>query len=103
MIYYRVVNSELEDWEKADKFDTKSIIYDEWIIDIPKIINLIAIYDNDNSEILRKFFEQIFKNPKYEDDLKSCIQMIQEKFLSQIYQDIKTIKNRDNMDTVVTD
>lgn len=103
VIYYRIVNSELEDWEKAEKFETQNIMYDEWIIDIPKIIDLISIYGADNSEILRQLFNQVMKIEKYEADVRDCIQQISEKLLNQIVQDFKSIKNRDTMDDIITD
>lgn len=74
VIYHRIAcESEPEE---------KQVIYDEWILDVPKMINMLDIYAESHTgavkEILRAMFEEV---ESYEDDISEFIKLLNEKAL----------------------
>ncbi|GAB6033363.1 hypothetical protein CHUAL_013128 [Chamberlinius hualienensis] len=52
-----------------------NLIYDNFVFDIPKIIDLCAIYGLSNKDLLKKMVENIFENQKcYFNDLKIAVE-----------------------------
>lgn len=37
------------------------MIYDEWLVDLPKILDIVAIYGDSNPEIIKSLVETAFK------------------------------------------
>lgn len=56
------------------------LIYDKYLFDIPKIMDLCTLYDNDtNRAILQKAISNLFKHqPEYNEDLENTVATIME-------------------------
>ena len=53
------------------------IIYEHFLFDIPKLLDLCALYGGANKALLGKMVGNVFeRQPKYQDDLQTCIQSI---------------------------
>uniref|UniRef100_A0A915IFW7 CUE domain-containing protein n=1 Tax=Romanomermis culicivorax TaxID=13658 RepID=A0A915IFW7_ROMCU len=47
------------------------LIYDNYLLDVPRIIDTCSLYGEDNERLVRKMVESVFKcQPKYYDDLR---------------------------------
>jgi len=67
----------IEDADKAKEFDCYGIIYDYWLVDIPKLMDLLMIYRFNNDHRLRIWINQIdSRNKEYKDDFKNYIDMV---------------------------
>ncbi|XP_074652104.1 activating signal cointegrator 1 complex subunit 2-like isoform X2 [Tubulanus polymorphus] len=63
------------------------IIYENFIFDIPKLMDLCALYKNGNIALLSKMIENIFnQQPKYYDDLRAIVPTLFQVFASVIEQ-----------------
>ena len=51
-IYVYIMSSDTENPKLFEEYNVAKIIYDEWIIDIPKILDIMAIYSESNPEIV---------------------------------------------------
>ena len=66
-----------EDSEKTRDFDCYRIIYDLWLVDIPKLMDLIMIYRFSNDQILKGWITEIdLRNSSYKDDFKNYIDTV---------------------------
>lgn len=46
------------------------VLYDRWVLDVPKLLDLAAIYGPDNAKLLQQLLQQVFKvQPQYARDL----------------------------------
>lgn len=46
------------------------ILYDRWLLDVPKLLDLAAIYGSDNAKLLQQLLQQVFKvQPQYARDV----------------------------------
>lgn len=71
------------------------ILYDKYLITVPMIFDLIAIYGHENANILRRLIETILKiQPKYRNDLKDGLN-----FLATTFNTIQEKVNENNPDT----
>ena len=53
------------------------IIYEHFLFDIPKLLDLCVLYEGANKPLLSKMVGNVFeRQPKYQDDLRTCIQSI---------------------------
>ena len=75
MVYYRLVLPDLEAGVQAnERADT---LYRHWIVDIPKILDVCAVYGDTNQDLVSKFVQNTFKlQPKYGDDLEQSLKML---------------------------
>jgi len=70
------------------------LVYDEFLIDTAKLLDLCAIYGKSNSEIVRQIVFGIFENEqRYYDDLLESITMISKQFNKLINEVHVTIEN----------
>lgn len=62
---------------KDDFFDSTvfgSILYDNFILDIPKIIDLCSLFGPSNEKLLVKMVENVFKHqPQYLGDVEAAV------------------------------
>lgn len=76
-IYHRIVCES----RKAEK----QIIYDEWLLDIPKILNFIdifgTVYPKTVKEILQTLFNEI---PNYRDDVFDFVDIIRKDLIDML-------------------
>ena len=55
------------------------MIYDNYIFDVPRLLDICSLYAVNNKELLTKMVGNIFKQqPAYNHDLQHAIQSIQE-------------------------
>ena len=71
----------LTQWFPQEHFFTPEtygdIIYEHFLFDIPKLLDLCALYGGANKALLGKMVGNVFeRQPKYQDDLQTCIQSI---------------------------
>ena len=53
------------------------IIYENFIFDVPKLMDLCVLYGASNGPLLTKMIENIFKNqPRYNEDLQAVVPTI---------------------------
>ena len=103
-IYYRITHAMDENAAKYEAFKIPQIIYDEWIIDIPKLIDFINIYGESNPEIVKEVVNKSFFmiEDLYEDLDRIVKQQIPSEILDRAYKDMMIIKNRDKGEIVLT-
>ena len=66
-----------EDKDKAISFDCYGIIYNQWLLDLPKIFDLIMIYKNENHLKIIEWLNEIDKrNSDYYSDFKESIEIV---------------------------
>ena len=71
----------LTKWFTQEHFFTPEtygdIIYEHFLFDIPKLLDLCVLYGGANKALLGKMVGNVFeRQPKYQDDLQTCIQSI---------------------------
>lgn len=65
----------------------QKIIYDNWIFDMAKLIDMAAIYSRSNQETVRKLIENVFENDKrFVQDFKEGIDLMLN-LLKKLYKD----------------
>lgn len=75
--YDRILMCYVEDSDKAKEFNCYGIIYDFWLVDIPKIMDLLMIYRFQNDQKLKGWINQMdLRNKEYKDDFKNYIDMV---------------------------
>jgi activating signal cointegrator complex subunit 2 len=53
------------------------ILYENFLFDIPKLMDLCVLYGADNKQLMTKMINNIFtQQPKYADDLKASLPTI---------------------------
>lgn len=62
LVYYRV--------SEAPFGEACKIIYDKWLLDVPKLLDLAAVYGGSNPEIITKLIVNAFQaNEGYDQDI----------------------------------
>lgn len=62
LVYYRV--------SEAPFGEAGKIVYDNWLLDVPKLLDLAAVYGGSNPDIMKKLIENAFKaNENYDQDI----------------------------------
>ena len=76
-MYYRLsFSKESEENFLSLQFYNK-VVYDNWIFDMPKLVDLAAIYGKSNSQIVASIISNVFENDKrYVVDFKEGIEML---------------------------
>ena len=63
----------------------KDIIYENYLFDIPKLLDLCALYGSANGPLLKKVVANVFeRQPHYQEDWKAMVDVVMET-LSQQY------------------
>lgn len=79
------------------------ILYENWLIDVPMMLDIAAIYGRANRDLVSKMFANVFKHqPKYHDDLDAALGTIVTEMLDKVVQHIEDEKTRINSDTEAT-
>ena len=52
----------------ASTRDLMEVVYDNWLIDIPKLLEFCAIYGESNPELTTRVVAQAYRNPNYDAD-----------------------------------
>lgn len=63
MIYRLSLTIEGDDEYVSQSFYSK-IVYDNWVFDMPKLIDLAAVYGKSNSDVVQKIILNFFDNEK---------------------------------------
>lgn len=105
IIYYRMTHCEDENENLAKKYECfKKILYEEWLIDIPKMLDICAIYGDSNPQIVMEIIKLPFLSfDDYNLDFKDAFDEMQKSILNKIYSDLMKIKSRDKLDLVVSE
>lgn len=62
-----------------DVMTQAKILYDNWVLDIPKILDVCSIYSTDNRELVVGFLKKVFfLQPKYLEDLAGLVSVLVE-------------------------
>lgn len=76
----------------------KEIIYEHYLFDIPKLLDLCALYGSGNGPLLRKMVANVFKQqPRYQEDWKAMVGLVMET-LSQQYSAVQGRKRAMRLD-----
>lgn len=68
-----------ETTRKSTKRNRAKFLYENWILDIPKLFDICSIYGIDNPEITKLLLEKVFDlQPKYLEDLENTIYTIED-------------------------
>merc|ERR1719370_2206846 len=64
--------------ESKEHFITPAVfaqlLYDNFLFDVPKLMDIAVLYGGDNKPIVAKMMENVFKQqPKYMDDVRSSV------------------------------
>jgi len=63
--------------QKKKEKERGDVLYNEWIVDIPKIFDICAVYGHSNPEIVSAFVRNAFElQPRYKEDLVACIRTL---------------------------
>lgn len=55
------------------------IIYDNWILDIPKVLDVCVLYGVENQDLVKDFLQKLFfLQPKYLEDLAGVVPLLVE-------------------------
>lgn len=60
LVYFRI--------SEAPTAEARKMVYDKWLLDVPKLLDITAIYGPANPEIIRKLIENAIKTTDYYDD-----------------------------------
>jgi hypothetical protein len=76
-LFYRLsLSMETEDHYFSLAFYQK-LVYDNWIFDMAKLIDIAAVYGKSNSETVQKIITNVFDNDKrFVQDFKECVDML---------------------------
>lgn len=99
MIIGRIALS-MEESELSKEFNCTKIIYDNWLLDIPKIMDLVAIYGGieANKPILRKIVVATLNgNNDFKEDFIHCINVMKRLILERKLNDLNDLKKRDKL------
>ncbi|KAL4460610.1 hypothetical protein ABPG72_016682 [Tetrahymena utriculariae] len=98
VIIYRIVSCEEENLQKATEFGCSKIILDEWLIDIPKMIDLIAVYGEKNGKIVKEIIKKSFELQKeFKADFEDMQDKILKEYLDQFYKEMLLLKKKDKL------
>ena len=65
----------------------KKIIYEHYLFDIPKLLDLCALYGSGNGPLLSKMVANVFeRQPQYQEDWKAMVDVIMETLSQQALQ-----------------
>ncbi len=67
-IYYRISQRPTE--------SSRETMYDEWLLDIPKLLDLVSIYGDSNPEIVKAIINNVYKDEKYDGDTLDFFSLI---------------------------
>lgn len=82
VIYHRITHAKEEDSTKFDQFAIAEKIYKEWIIDLPKLLEIYYIYAETNPKSVICFFHKSIEVcPKLEEDFKDFPPFLEETIL----------------------
>ena len=88
-IYVYVMSLDTENPKLYEDYDVPKLIYDEWIIDIPKILDIMALYSGTNPEIVTFIINQAFKmNPEQEEDFKGLVEILNTNIFDSLYKEL---------------
>lgn len=77
LIIYRLTDSKQISLKFTDENKYGKLLYDQWIFDIPRLLDFCSIYHFSNPSITKQIISYIFKiQPKYNDDLKHAIDLV---------------------------
>lgn len=80
------------------------MILDEWLIDIPKILDIIAIYGAKNERIVRELTLICFSTQKeFQADFDELQDNILKEYLDRAYKEILMLKKKDRLGSASTD
>lgn len=92
-IFCRLVTNKEADNKWISKIDLRNLIYSNYLITIPMLMDLILACGEGNSKIVKKVFETVIQiEPKYEKDLEHAVQNYPKAF-SNVVQEIEDLEN----------
>ncbi|CAL8461773.1 g1304 [Coccomyxa elongata] len=58
------------------------LVYDRWMLDVPKLLDIAALYGTDNLQLTREFMSKVFTlQPKYGNDLADLVPTLVSNFM----------------------
>jgi activating signal cointegrator complex subunit 2 len=82
IIVCRLITNRESDVEFMTKEKQAEIVYKNYVITVPMIFDMIALYGHDNKDLLQKIISTILKiEPKYLNDFKTAIKFVQSTFI----------------------
>ena len=83
----------------SENIDYGHVIYHNWLFDIPKLLDLCAIYQNGNEEIIRRIIQNVFKiEAAYKDDFLDLIKELTDKILPDNLKTLNRHRKREDLD-----
>ena len=81
LIIYRLTDIKQISLKFTDENKYGQLLYNQWIFDIPRLLDFCAIYALSNPSITKQIITFIFKvQPKYNDDLEHAIDLVKYHF-----------------------
>jgi hypothetical protein len=102
-VYFRLSLTIESDEEYFSLAFYQKIIYDNWIFDMAKLIDLAAIYARSNPATVTKLILNVFDNePRFVQDFKETVDMLMNLLKSRFkeYQKVKAMLNGDYLEAV---
>ncbi len=76
-LYDRMIMCTQEDARKTSNFDCYGLMYDQWLLDLPKIFDLIMIYQDHNAPRLKQWVSELDRcNSDYYSDFKEALEIM---------------------------
>lgn len=87
IIYFRIVQAEDEDPHLAKQYRCYQSVYDNWVLDIPKLFNFMDIYGESNPDLTRILVEKVFQiNSDFKLDYLDVLKMMSTHIFKDIFQ-----------------
>lgn len=103
-IFFRIVSCQDENYEKSNEFETHKIILDEWLIDLPKMLDITSIYGENNPKIVIEIIKKGFKiQPEFAVDFEEMQDKLLKEFLDKYYKELLALKKKDKLGSATTD
>ena len=90
----------MEESDLGKEFDCDKIIYDNWLLDVPKIMDFIAIYGGieANKPIIKKIVTTTLdRNNDFKEDFIHCINVMKKYILEPKLNELSELKKRDKL------
>ena len=106
LVYHRIIADIKQYSSQKVGIDIPSIIYENWIFDIPKFLDICSIYGSARPDLVKSIIENVFIiEPGYLEDYKNMINEIIKKILPDKANLINRQRKRDEIDlsTLISD
>lgn len=83
MITLRLITNRESEFEFMSKDKQAQILYENFVISMPLIFDMISLYGYANKDVMQKFVDTLVKiEPRYVKDLKAGLKILEKSFVT---------------------